>query len=199
MRDLLRTAALVAVMVFALAGCQPKTPPPAASAPPLTPAERLDAAKAALTAGDAAKALPELTDLARHDPKSAEIQLLLGVCAYKLGDADRGEAALRRVMALTPDSPRPYEALGIAEYLRKRPAEARSALETAVAKGSTNPRTYYYLGNLALATGDCHNGIESYRQALALDATFTPARTEYESAWHYCAGPGGARQEPPAP
>lgn len=197
MRDMVRAVAAMAVAVLLLAGCQAKVPAPVAPAP--TAADHLAAAKTALAAGNAAKALPELTEAVRLDPKSAEAQLLLGACAYKAGDADRGEAALRRAMALTPDSPKPYEALGIAEYGRKHPDKARVALETAAAKGSTNPRTYYYLGNLDLAGGDCRNGLDAYRRALAMDPAFAPARAEYEAAWHYCAGPSGANQPPPAP
>jgi Flp pilus assembly protein TadD len=193
----LRFFAVLAAAFALLAGCQPKTPPPA-PAPP-SAAERLATAKTALAAGDAGRAQSELAEAVRLDPNLAEAQVYLGIFAYKNNDPQRGEAALRRAMAAAPDSPLAYEALGIAEYGRDRRPEARAALETAEAKGSADPRTYYYLGNLALLAGDCRAGLTAYRRAMALDPSFTPARTEYEAAWGYCAGQGQTPGSPSTP
>jgi len=56
-----------------------------------------------------------------------------------------------------------------------------------VAKGSTNPRTFYYLGNLAMFAGDCRSAFADYRRATVLDAGFRPAAIEFEAARRACA------------
>jgi len=185
MPRVVRLAATVVVLAVVLAGCHPKTPPPAQPEP--TVAERLAAARTALAAGDCARARPELAEAVRLAPGSAEAQLLLGICAFKLQDPKAGQAALSRAMAADPASPRPYEALGIALYGLDRRDAAKNALDTAVAKGSTNPRTFYYLGNLAMFAGDCRAAFTAYRRAMVLDASFTPAQTEFDAARLACA------------
>jgi len=185
MARMLRMAATVAVLALALAGCHPKTPPPAS--PAASAAERLAAAKAALAQDDCDRAWPDLAEAVRLQPGLAEAQLLRGICAFKRHDAATGREALSRAMAADPASPRPYEALGVALYGLDRRDEARKALDTAVAKGSTNPRTFYYLGNLAMFAGDCRSAFADYRRATVLDADFRPAAIEFEAARRACA------------
>ena len=96
MPRVVRLAATVVVLAVVLAGCHPKTPPPAQPEP--TVAERLAAARTALAAGDCARARPELAEAVRLAPGSAEAQLLLGICAFKLQDPKAGQAALSRAM-----------------------------------------------------------------------------------------------------
>lgn len=186
MTRMLRWTATVMLLAWALTGCHPKTPlPPPQPAP--TAAERLAAAKKALAKNDCDRAWPDLTAAVRLKPDLAEAQLLRGICAFKRRDVATGQAALSRAMAADPTSPRPYEALGVALYGLDRRTEAQKALDTAVTKGSTNPRTFYYLGNLAMFAGNCPSALAAYRRATTLDAGFRPAAAEREAARRACA------------
>lgn len=196
MPRVLREVAILTLAVWALAGCQAKTPPPAPPGP--TAAERLEAAKKDLAAGQTEQAVAALTEAVRQDPKLAEAHVLLGLCAFTAKDPVKGEASLRRAIQVAPDAPLGYEALGIALYAAHRRDEAKAALETAVAKGSTNARAYYYLGNLAMFAGECRQAFDAYRRAVALDPSFQAARTEFDAAQMYCTGSAGEPDQAPA-
>lgn len=184
MREVVRLAPVV-VLVLLLCGCHPQTPP--VPKPEPTAAERLSAAKAALATGDCDRARPELDAAVGLRPDMFEAQVLRGICAFKGHDPKTGEAALSRAMTIDPGSPLPYEALGIALYGLDRRAQAQQALDTAVAKGSKDPRISYYLGNLAMFAGDCRTAFTDYRRATVLDPSFQPAQVEFEAARRACA------------
>ena len=183
----LPSTALLCILLtmLPLAACQKQTlaPPP----PQATPAERLEKAKQAATAGNCAATLPELTELVREMPRSAEAFLLLGLCAAKTNAPEQAEAALSKAASLEPENPRPLEALGILRYSRSQFPAAKDALAKAVNRNSSNPQTYYYLGNLDMQAGNCPSALDNYRKAMAKDPAFSDAFKEYRAAITACA------------
>lgn len=184
MREVARFA-VVLVLAVVCGGCHPKTPP--APKPEPSAAERLSAAKAALANGDCDRARPDLDAAVKARPELFEAQVLRGICAFKQHDPQTGEQALSLAMKADPSSPLPYEALGIALYGLDRREAAKQALDTAVSKGSKDPRISYYLGNLAMFAGDCRAAFTAYRRATVLDPAFLPAQTEFDAARRACA------------
>lgn len=179
----------VLLLVLVLAGCQKQLPPPS-SPPPPPPAQRLQGLKQDVAAGRCAEALPGLDALVRQLPDSAEAFLLLGLCNAKQNNPERAEAALSRAASLDPNNPRPLEALGILRYGQKQYSAARDAFTRAVALGSTNAQTYYYLGNLDMQAGHCPQALDNYRKAMAKDPAYRDASSEYRAAAAACAKPG---------
>ncbi|KHK01066.1 tetratricopeptide repeat protein [Desulfovibrio sp. TomC] len=184
----LRSAALLCLLlaVSLLAACQKQTPPPLPSAPPPTPAERLGKARQSVAAGNCAAVRPELDELVRQLPQSAEAFLLLGLCAAKEQLPDRAEAALAKAASLDPANPQPLEALGILRYTQSRFPAAKEALSQAADRHSANPQTYYYLGNLDMQAGNCPSALDNYRKAMAKGPTFAAAAKEYRAAVAAC-------------
>lgn len=182
----------ILLALLSLAGCQKQTPPPAVPPAP-SPAERLDALRQKVAAGQCAAALPALADLTRQTPDSSEAFLLLGLCAARESDPERAEIALARAATLAAGNPKPLEALGILRYGRNQPAAAKEALGKAAALQSANPQTYYYLGNLAMLAGDCPTALDNYRKAMTKDPAYGDAFKEYRAAATACAQTAPAR------
>jgi tetratricopeptide (TPR) repeat protein len=185
-------------LALALAACQKQpSPPPVAATPPAAPAaaKRLEAGKKAAAAGDCRNAMADLEAAARQDAKSVEARLYLGICAAKDGDLGRAETVLTEAASLDTADPRPLEALGVALYAAGRRDAAGERLAAAVRRGSKSAQVQYYLGNLAMAAGDCREGLAAYRRAMILDPGYAPAVTEYKNARVACA----RAETPPAP
>ncbi len=182
-------AATLLLVAAALAGCQNSVPPPPPPPPP-TAAECLETGKKALQAGDAAKARQSLKEAVRLDPRSAEAFLYLGLAAAGQHDPEQAEAAFSRATVLSPDAPRPLEALGILQYEQKRYDLARQTLNRAGERNSPNPQVYYYLGNIAMFEGNCPAAFDAYRKAMAKDPDYAPAVQEYHAAVNACAKMG---------
>jgi Tfp pilus assembly protein PilF len=188
--------ALLALGV-ALAGCQKQPPSPATVAPapvPPSAADRLEAGKKAVAAGDCDKARSDLDEAVRLAPHAAEAHLYLGLCAARENEPERVERQLGLAAAADAGDPRPLEALGIFRYGRGDREGARRALSEAVDRGSKSAQVFYYRGNLAMFARDCREALADYRRAMALDPAFGPAATEYKAARLAC-----ARAETPAP
>jgi cytochrome c-type biogenesis protein CcmH/NrfG len=176
---------LALLTLMPLAACQKHVPPP--SQPQPTPAQRLETARQAVVAGNCAQTLTTLDELVGQLPQSAEAFLLLGLCAAKQNVPERAETALSKAASLEPDNPRPLEALGILRYTQARFPAAKDALTQAANRNSANPQTYYYLGNLAMQTGNCPDALANYRKAMAKDPAFSDAFKEYRAAATACA------------
>lgn len=170
-----------------LAACQKQPSSPLPSSIQATPAERLGKARQAVVAGNCATIRPELDELARLMPQSAEASLLLGLCAAKEHLPDRAEAAFAKAASLDPANPQPLEALGILRYTQSQFPAAKEALSQAADRHSSNPQTYYYLGNLDMQAGNCPSALDNYRKAMAKGPTFAAAAKEYRAAVAACA------------
>ncbi len=185
-------------LALALAACQKQpSPPPVADTHPAAPstATRLAAGKKAAAAGDCRNAMADLEAAVREDAKSVEARLYLGICAAKAGDLAKAETVLTEAASLDAADPRPLEALGVALYATGRRDAAGERLDAAVRRGSKSAQVEYYRGNLAMAAGDCREGLAAYRKAMILDPTYAPAVAEYKNARVACA----RAETPPAP
>lgn len=100
-------------------------------APP-TVAERLDAARAAIGAKDWKKAMAELNQAAKNDPKNADVQNLLGYSNRKQAQPNLPQAFVhyKRALELNPGHKGAHEYIGEAYLMDKKPEEAEKHLAT---------------------------------------------------------------------
>ena len=82
-----------------------------------------------LAEGQAAKALPQLEEAARLNPRGVQVLLDLGRALETLGRLDEAEAAYRRAIVLAPNTPRAHYALGRLFQRQGKSAEAQRELE----------------------------------------------------------------------
>ncbi len=100
-------------------------------APP-TVAERLDVARAAIKVKDWKKAMAELNQAAKNDPKNADVQNLLGYSNRKQAQPNLPQAFVhyKRALELDPAHKGAHEYIGEAYLMDKKPDEAEKHLAT---------------------------------------------------------------------
>jgi len=174
----LGAAALLAACASGPAKQPARSPRPAATPAPASAAPAPAAASAATKAPAAAPAAPSKAPAARRAPvekvdeNSPYGQALKQLKANQLPDA---EAALLAVAKAHPQASGPHTNLGIVYVRTKRLPEARAAFARAVAVNPGNAVAYNWLGLLAREAGDYARAEQSYRAAIAADASYAPA------------------------
>jgi predicted Zn-dependent protease len=96
---------------------------------------------------------------------------MLGLSAWKAGNATRAEEALRRAIAL--DSTHVKSRLNLGRVLIEsgRPDDALVELEAAIGLEPTRGETYRLIGRAHDERDDVEAAIEAYRRAIVLDST----------------------------
>lgn len=126
-RSALITAAIAGVLAFA-----PALPVQAADITPKGPSasERITTARKAIDAKDWSKALSELTQVARDEPRNADVHNLLGYTYRKRSTPDLAKAFehYNTALKLNPQHRGAHEYIGEAYLMDKKPAEAEKHL-----------------------------------------------------------------------
>jgi tetratricopeptide (TPR) repeat protein len=121
------------------------------------------------------RALEQYREIVRLDPDDVESALWLGRLYRIHGEQDKGEQALRSVLARRPEEEDAVRQLSQLYIEDGRPAEA-IALLTPLAKGGTRAEWWVLLGEAQAHARNFAASEESCRQGLALDSASLPAR-----------------------
>lgn len=111
------------------------------------------------------------------DPDNIGAHYGLAVATYHLAGLDAAVIEMRRSIALEPDSPDGYTALGDLYFIDKHYAEAGSAYAEALARGNDRPALRLRQAAVAVALGDDRAAIAIYLDVAARFAV-TMARDE---------------------
>jgi tetratricopeptide (TPR) repeat protein len=116
------------------------------------------------------EALQLLDQASRILPDDRELLLAKAVALDLLRRTDDCDALLSRIQARWPEWNRPYLLKGMLLQTRLEPAQARRALDTAIALGANTPEAYYYqaLSIMDSAPEDLGSAQTAITHALAL-------------------------------
>jgi tetratricopeptide (TPR) repeat protein len=113
-----------------------------------------------------------LDQASRVLPDDRELLLAQAVTLDLLRRADDCDALLSKIQARWPEWDRPYLLKGILLQIQLEPAQARRALDTAIALGANTPEAYYYqaLSIMDSAPEDLGSAQTAITHALALSS-----------------------------
>lgn len=109
------------------------------------------------------------TAYTERKPDNAWGQYMLGLAAWKAGDAERSEAAFRKALEIDPNHVKSWVNLGRVFLGAGQPDSALDCLEQARALDSTSAEVYRLLGRARSESGQVSHAIEAYRTAVTLD------------------------------
>lgn len=190
MRSHIYAAVAIFVLLLGLAGCKREAP-----APTLPPSaqEYFDAGLRFFGAEQYPQAQANFEAAAAAGPGMVEAHFYLGLCYARQNMPLRAEGAFLAALRLAPNHVMAREALGVLYYSMGDYSRSKRELEQARALFSTNPQTFFYLGNIYASENDCPAALAAYKRALELDSSYLPARQEMEAAKRRCAkGPAKA-------
>ncbi len=100
------------------------------------------------------------------------------------------EEAYEKAMEINPASVSVREGLGRVCFQLKKVQKAEAHLKEARRLRSRDPEVYFLLGEIERMEGFCRTAITAYRQALALDPNYQPARNGLKAAEQDCRSRG---------
>lgn len=119
----------------------------AACARPAEPEVSLEAARAALEAGDFTQARQDLLAYVERHPDDAEAHFLLGVASFNLAAFGDARTAFERSLELDPErAAAVHHNLGVLAYQVGDLEAAVASFEAALASDPTDPDSHYQLG-----------------------------------------------------
>jgi tetratricopeptide (TPR) repeat protein len=166
--------ALAAAAVALLApGCREEAPPPATETSPLA---------AALREMPPQAQVDTLRALAAAHPADAQVAFLFGNAYYSLGSGlgtaepartqayfDSATAEYRRAVEIDSTLSKAWVNMGLVYQDAGKRAEARGALETAIAVNPRDVLAHCHLGYLEQSGGNVAAAMEHYQRAIAID------------------------------
>ena len=138
------------------------------------------------TEGDFEDAIVEFKKALEKDHKYFKAYYALGQSYEKLNKASEAEAAFEEAVKLEPNNLSAREALGLNRFHQKKFDESENHLKLARTLGSKLPEIYYCLGEIEQREHFCKPAITAYKQALALDPDYLPARNGLKAAEADC-------------
>jgi predicted O-linked N-acetylglucosamine transferase (SPINDLY family) len=118
----------------------------------------------------------------QREPGNAIAWILLSEEEIVAGDAQAGEAAARRALALAPGHPEALARLGRAQWMQHRRDEAAASLRAAAANAPGHPGIAVWLGHVLEDVGAAEEAADAYARAHAL-APGEPQIAAYLLAW----------------
>ncbi len=135
---------------------------------------QLEDATALMDEGNAAAALQLLRGVTDANPSDAEAWYLSGWVLNQMGRSDEAERALRLHLRLTRESVKGHAQLAVALLSQKRPAEAVTVLDAAIALKPTWRELRSNLGFALVQLGRDAEALVQFRESLALDPNYLP-------------------------
>jgi len=118
----------------------------------------------------------------QREPDNAIAWILLSEEEIDAGDAQAGEAAARRALALAPGHPEALARLGRAQWMQQRRDDAVASLRAAAANAPGHPGIAVWLGHVLEDVGTAEEAADAYARAHAL-APDEPQIAAYLLAW----------------
>jgi protein O-GlcNAc transferase len=112
----------------------------------------------------------------RTDPANARASYNLATLLMSHGRLDEAAHYFEHAIHISPDYAEALNNLGVVRRDQDRLDEARRLFDKVLAIDPRMPQALYNVGVCLQKSGDYAGGIEYYRQALAVDATYSPAR-----------------------
>jgi arylsulfatase A-like enzyme/Flp pilus assembly protein TadD len=116
--------------------------------------------------GDLPKAVEYMTQSSRLNPGNLRNMNNLATAFLQLGRVDEADRTLRAILVQDEKDSTAHNVLGVLEFQRGRPAQARAHLEKAVQFDPGLTEAYLNLGLIAQKTGDSPAAIRHYRSFL---------------------------------
>jgi len=172
---------IIAIMVFAAAGCgpKPKAPPepPPVEEETVTHAERLEIAGSYMDQGRLGEAADRYREILEYEPDDFEANLNLGIALFEMESAafenerDFSDAAthLRRARDIRKDDPRPYLYLGTIEFERENHQTAIELLSIASSLDPANESAHEMLGLSLIEVGSRDAARRELRKTLEIN------------------------------
>ncbi len=135
---------------------------------------QLEDATALMDQGNSPGALDLLRLVTSANPSDAEAWYLSGWVLNQMGRSDEAERALRLHLRLTRESVKGHAQLAVTLLSQKRPAEAVTVLEAAIALKPTWRELRSNLGFALVQLGRDADALVQFREALALDPNYLP-------------------------
>ena len=127
------------------------------------------AAEAVYRDGRYDEAAAMFTSYTAGKPNNAWGQYMLGLAAWKAGDAERSETAFRKALEIDPKHVKSWVNLSRVYLDVGQPDSALDCLDQARALDSTSAEVYRLLGRARAEAGQTDDAIEAYRTAVTLD------------------------------
>ena len=103
-----------------------------------------------------------------------------------MNKAKEAETAFEEAVKIEPNNLPAREALGLNRFHQKKFDASENHLKIARTLGSKIPEIYYCLGEIEQREHFCKTAIIAYKQALALDPDYLPARNGLKAAEADC-------------
>ncbi|MEJ2218931.1 MAG: tetratricopeptide repeat protein, partial [Gemmatimonadota bacterium] len=143
--------------------------PVAAPAPPTPVVVSYGGAEQVFRSGDYGQAADLFQAYAEQHPDNPWGPYMEGIAAWRAGDHERAEAALRKTLELAPDHRKGL--LNLARVLLEegKASDALEPAEGALALDSLSGESWRVLGNVRSELGKVDDAVAAYRMALGLD------------------------------
>lgn len=136
--------------------------------------------------GDFEDAVIEFKKAVDKDAKYFNAYYALGQAYEKQDKAKEAEAAYEEAVRLEPRNLSAREALGLNRFHQKKFDASEDHLKEARTLGSKLPEVYYCLGEIEQREHYCNTAIIAFKQALALDPDYMPAKNGLAAAEAAC-------------
>ncbi|MGR4868650.1 tetratricopeptide repeat protein [Variovorax sp. LARHSF232] len=128
------------------------------------------------------QAIETLNNAVARDPQSGDGFYMLGQAYREMGQPQAALQAWRKAHALAPELEHLYLEFCLLLFNQGHSGEARTLMETGVARFTANADFKFYLGNLLAEGGDFASAAEVYRDAVALNGEAPYLLSSYANA-----------------
>jgi Tfp pilus assembly protein PilF len=147
--------------------------------------------------GDFEDAVIQFKKAVDKDGNYFDAYYALGQAYEKQDKAIEAEAAYETAVKIDPRSLPAREALGLNRFHQKKFEKSEDHLKEARTLGSKLPEIYYCLGEIEQREHFCKTAIIAFKQALALDPDYMPARNGLKAAEDDCRPKQPVQQQKP--
>jgi Tfp pilus assembly protein PilF len=138
----------------------------AAVASPDDPVVKATLVRNLIATGDVPSAQKELTILLKNHPRVAAVQALDGALRLEKNDVAGARASFERALALNPDNLEALSAVTLLDLGQKRVVQARTRLQSSLARDANRPELLTLLARIEAANRDFASAEKSLRRAI---------------------------------
>jgi tetratricopeptide (TPR) repeat protein len=125
--------------------------------------------------GDLANAVQYAEAAGEGTDQDAHLLTQMAGILAAAGKPDRAIRLLDLAIARMPEKGEPYFSKGMILLNQKRLTEAEQAVQEGLRHAPDSPAGYYYLGRIAIETGNAEQALDSFERAVSVNPFFEPA------------------------